>query len=74
MLVLSRKEGQRIVIGGSIVITIMESRSNRVRIGVKAPSEVPIHREEVFQRIGVERREPVFAASPNESEFHPEFA
>ncbi|HEY2147792.1 MAG TPA: carbon storage regulator [Pirellulales bacterium] len=74
MLVLSRKEGQRIVIGGSIVITIMDSRSNRVRIGVEAPTEVPIHREEIFQRIGVERRAPILSASPNESAFHPEFA
>lgn len=74
MLVLSRKEGQRIVIGGNVVITIVESRGDRVRIGIEAPAEVPIHREEIFQRMQVEGRAPVLTGSSNESAFHPEFA
>jgi carbon storage regulator len=74
MLVLSRKEGQRIMIGGNVVITIVESRGERVRIGVEAPSNVPIHREEVFQRIQDERHVPPLPRSPHESAFHPEFA
>jgi carbon storage regulator len=51
MLVLSRKEGERIVIGRDIVITVVESRGHRVRLGITAPPETPINREEVFERL-----------------------
>jgi carbon storage regulator len=62
------------VIGGNVVITILESRGDRVRIGVDAPAEVPIHREEVFRRVEAERHIAVLVDAPNESAFHPEFA
>ena len=74
MLVLSRKEGQRIVVGGKVVITIVESRSGRVRIGIEAPPEVSVHREEVFERVKSERHVPTLTGSLHESAFHPEFA
>jgi carbon storage regulator len=48
MLVLSRKEGERLVIGENIVITVVRIKGNRVRIGVQAPSEVGIKREEIL--------------------------
>jgi len=51
MLVLSRKEGECSVIGRNIVITVLESRGNRVRLGITAPPETPINREEVFERL-----------------------
>jgi len=51
MLVLSRKEGECIVIGRNIVITVLESRGNRVRLGITAPPDTPINREEVFKRL-----------------------
>jgi carbon storage regulator len=51
MLVLSRKEGECIVIGRNIVITVLESRGNRVRLGITAPPDTPINREEVFERL-----------------------
>ena len=51
MLVLSRKEGEGIVIGDGITITILATAGGRVKLGVVAPAEVPIHREKVFQRI-----------------------
>jgi carbon storage regulator len=51
MLVLSRKEGERIVVGGDIVITVVESRGNRVRLGIDAPREIPINRQEVSKMI-----------------------
>jgi carbon storage regulator len=51
MLVLSRKQGQRIVIGHDIMITVLETRGNRVRFGIIAPTGMPIHREEVLDRI-----------------------
>lgn len=49
MLVLSRKKDERIVINGNIVITVVEVRGDKVRIGIEAPTEVPVHRQEVFE-------------------------
>ncbi len=51
MLVLSRKKNEKIVINESIVITIVDVRGDRVRIGIDAPRDVPIHREEVQKAI-----------------------
>lgn len=52
MLVLARKRGEAIVIDeGTVVITILETHGDRVRIGVQAPAEVTIHRQEVWERI-----------------------
>jgi carbon storage regulator len=48
MLVLSRKRDERIVIGDNIVITVVEVRGDKVRLGIEAPSEVPVHRQEVI--------------------------
>jgi len=48
MLVLSRKRDERIVIGDSIVITVVEVRGDKVRLGIEAPTEVPVHRQEVL--------------------------
>jgi len=47
MLVLSRKVGERLLIGETIVLTILEARGQRIRLGIEAPPEVPIWREEV---------------------------
>jgi carbon storage regulator len=73
MLVLSRKPGQRIVIGPDVVLTLLDVRGDTVKLGFEAPAEVPIYREEVLQRI---RRElPVSEGLPaTESQFFPEFA
>jgi carbon storage regulator len=51
MLVLSRKQGEAIVIGDDVTVTILEVRGDRVRLGFIAPGETSIHREEVFRRI-----------------------
>lgn len=51
MLVLSRKEGERIVIGENIELTVVAVHGNRVKLGFRAPDEVSIHREEVSRRI-----------------------
>jgi carbon storage regulator len=51
MLVLSRKQNERVVIGQDIVITVLETRDGRVRLGFEAPQGTPIHREEIFKRI-----------------------
>lgn len=50
MLVLSRKFGERIVIGNNIVITVMPGAGGRVKLGITAPDGVPIHREELLRQ------------------------
>jgi len=55
MLVLSRKRGERIVIGDDVELVIINVRSNRVKLGFRAPSDVAIHRGEVLQRIREEK-------------------
>jgi carbon storage regulator len=51
MLVLSRKKDESIVINNDIVITVVEIRGDKVRLGIVAPKEVPVHREEVYEAI-----------------------
>ena len=53
MLVLTRKSGQQIRIGDSVVLTVVRVHGDKVRIGVDAPKEVAVHRQEVRDRIGV---------------------
>ncbi len=48
MLVLSRKRDEKIVIGDRIVITVVEVRGDKVRLGIEAPTDVPVHRQEVY--------------------------
>lgn len=55
MLVLSRKKNESIVIHENIVITVVEVRGDKVRLGIEAPREVPIHRSEVYEAIQSER-------------------
>lgn len=51
MLVLSRKKDESIVIRDDIVITVVEVRGDKVRLGIEAPKEVPVHRREVYEKI-----------------------
>ncbi len=51
MLVLSRKRGERIVIADNIVITVIDIRGDKVRLGIQAPVEIPVHRKEVYDAI-----------------------
>ena len=56
MLVLSRQRDQTIVIGDDIEITVVDIRGDKVRLGINAPSEVPVHRKEVYDAIKRENR------------------
>ena len=51
MLVLSRQRDESIVIGDNIVITIVDIRGDKVRLGINAPTEIPVHRQEVYDAI-----------------------
>jgi carbon storage regulator len=62
MLVLTRRSSQSIVIGKDIVVTVLEVRGDQVRIGVSAPRDVDVHREEVFLELQEANRS---AASPS---------
>lgn len=51
MLVLSRKKNESIVVNNDVVITVVEIRGDKVRLGIVAPKDVPVHREEVYEAI-----------------------
>ena len=50
MLVLTRKAGQRLCVGNDIVFTVLETRKNKVRIGIDAPGHVAVDREEIWEK------------------------
>jgi len=57
MLVLSRHRDESIMIGDNVVVTIVDIRGDKVRLGIDAPSEIPVHRREVYEAIQRENRE-----------------
>jgi carbon storage regulator len=57
MLVLSRKKNESIVINDNIRIVVVEIRGDKVRLGVEAPAEVPVHRQEVYEAIKLSERQ-----------------
>jgi len=65
VLVLTRKKGQNIVVGDEIRISVIDIRGRQVRLGVEAPADMQIHREEVFLRIQDENRQAA-AARPDD--------
>lgn len=54
MLILTRREGEAIIIGDDIEVHVLGQKGNQVRIGVKAPRDVSVHREEIYEKIKLE--------------------
>lgn len=55
MLILTRRIGERLMIGDDVTVTVLGAKGNQIRLGVSAPEDMPIHREEIYQRIVEEK-------------------
>jgi carbon storage regulator len=63
MLVLTRRAGESVMIGDDVIITVLEARGDVIRLGIQAPRDVQVHREEVYRELQSANRE---AASPTD--------
>jgi carbon storage regulator len=67
MLILSRRTGESFMIGDNIRITILNARGSQVRIGIDAPKDTPVHREEIYQRMQPGQSDTGNAAEPGDA-------
>ena len=58
MLILTRRTGETVMIGNEVTLTVLGVKGNQVRIGINAPNDVAVHREEIYQRIKREHETP----------------
>ena len=73
MLVLSRHRDESIIIGDDIVITVVDIRGDKVRLGIAAPIEISVHRQEVYEAIQRENREASRLQSPGARQIGPPY-
>jgi carbon storage regulator len=64
MLILTRRVGETVMIGNEVTVTVLGVKGNQVRIGVNAPKDVAVHREEIYERIKREEDQDSRAAAP----------
>jgi len=68
MLILTRRVGESVMIGDDVIITVLGVKGSQARVGIAAPKNVPVHREEVFERIqAIKNREGEELNSPTEA-------
>lgn len=65
MLILTRRIGETLMIGDEVTVTVLGVKGNQVRIGVNAPKEIAVHREEIYQRIQKEKEQGSGADAPD---------
>jgi carbon storage regulator len=54
VLILARRQGESIMIGSNVSVTVLGIKNGQIRLGISAPKEIPVHREEIFERIQAE--------------------
>ncbi len=72
MLILTRRVGETVMIGDDVTITVLGVKGNQVRVGISAPKNVAVHREEIYERIKREQQpEEVATEKPKSTQFAP---
>ena len=66
MLILTRRVGETLMIGDNVTVTVLGVKGNQVRIGINAPKDLAVHREEIYQRIKLEQVGPTGETGPDE--------